>query len=231
VARCRLVFQVNDMKTLSNTFITETLKGKSLGRILVNLCVADKIIQGKTVDIGSKKDASYYRFMRADTAEIITIDIDAACKPDIVLDIEKDPIPLASSSCDNVFVFNVLEHLSACDNALAEAYRILSPGGVVLGCVPFLVNVHADPHDYARYTSEKLKQMFEHAGFTACVIKTLGYGPFSAAYGHIEFMLHSMVKLCLFPLVYSLDKTIQKIKPHINFIERFPIGYYFELRK
>jgi SAM-dependent methyltransferase len=219
------------MKKLSNVFVSETLKGKGLGRILFNLCVADKNITGKVVDIGSKKDASYYRFMNVSNAEIITIDVDKDCNPDIILNIEKDPIPLESSSCDYLFMFNLLEHLNSYNNLLSESFRVISDNGSVLGCVPFLASIHPDPHDYVRYTKEKLEHIFKQAGFMSCEIKTMGYGPFTAAYGHIQFMLPRILKLLLFPLIYFLDRSIQKIKPSIDFTERYPIGYYFELKK
>ena len=44
-------------------------------------------------------------------------------------------LPFADHSFDVVLVAHVLEHLSAPDHVLAELYRVLKPGGVLIACI------------------------------------------------------------------------------------------------
>ncbi|MEL6572986.1 MAG: methyltransferase domain-containing protein [Pseudomonadota bacterium] len=44
-------------------------------------------------------------------------------------------LPFADQKFDVVLVAHVLEHLSAPDRVLAELYRVLKPGGVVIACI------------------------------------------------------------------------------------------------
>jgi len=66
-------------------------------------------------------------------------------------------IPLASNSVDGVVMQAVLEHLRNPEMAIAEAERVLRPGGSLYVEMPFLQGFHADPHDYQRYTIEGLR--------------------------------------------------------------------------
>lgn len=51
--------------------------------------------------------------------------------------IEKDPFPFASASFDLVLCMEVMEHLTYCpSHTLAEAHRVLRPGGKILITVP-----------------------------------------------------------------------------------------------
>lgn len=79
-------------------------------------------------------------------------------------------LPVAPASLDLVVAFDILEHIPDDDAAVAEAHRVLRPGGT------FLVAVPADPrlwsaHDVAvdhvrRYTRSQLLAVLERGGFT-----------------------------------------------------------------
>lgn len=71
-------------------------------------------------------------------------------RPDVFADAARLPFP--DASVDAVVMFEVLEHLREPQAALAEAARVLRPGGRLLLSMPFLYPIHDAPHDYQRLT-------------------------------------------------------------------------------
>lgn len=57
-----------------------------------------------------------------------------------------------------------------------ECYRVLKKGGTLLISVPFLYHIHADPHDYQRWTKYKWQTQLENIGFS--INKTIVMGRF-----------------------------------------------------
>jgi ubiquinone/menaquinone biosynthesis C-methylase UbiE len=74
-------------------------------------------------------------------------------------------IPLPSHSFDTVLMSELLEHLEAPGMALAEAHRLLAPGGWVILTTPFMWVVHEQPRDFFRYSPYGLRYLLEQAGF------------------------------------------------------------------
>lgn len=85
--------------------------------------------------------------------EIVTLDMDAAAKPDILWNLDNKPyrqwdpksqfwVPIPESSFDQVHAYEVLEHLGRQGdwrgffNDFAEIYRILKPGGYLCFSCP-----------------------------------------------------------------------------------------------
>jgi len=61
-------------------------------------------------------------------------------------------LPLADGSAHGVILSEVLEHLRDPAAALAEAARVLTPGGLAFVSAPFSFPVHGRPYDYQRFT-------------------------------------------------------------------------------
>jgi SAM-dependent methyltransferase len=74
-------------------------------------------------------------------------------------------LPFADGSVEGVTLLMVLEHLERPDRALAEAYRVLAPGGMILVSVPFAFPVHGYPHDFRRWTPRGIEAELTRAGF------------------------------------------------------------------
>lgn len=72
-------------------------------------------------------------------------------------------LPLTDASVDAVVLLEVLEHLPAPDQALAEIARVLRPGGRLLLTMPFLYPLHDAPHDFQRYTTHGLEAALARA--------------------------------------------------------------------
>jgi len=220
------------MRGLFKDTIKETLRGKSLPRILINNRMKEtEEIKGRILDLASGTiRPSYYRFLKVNqNSQIVSVDISDERKPDIKTNLE-NLFPFKNEEFNYVFCFNLLEHIFNHRNLINESYRVLRVGGKIIGTVPFLGSVHGDPDDYFRYTKSALKRLFEGAGFRGISIEALGYGPFSVSYYMLEFILPRILRIfALFPAIL-LDKLIAKIKK-IHNQEKYVLMYYFECIK
>ena len=61
----------------------------------------------------------------------VRIDGDVNCKPDYVMDLEKDPIPLPDNSVEYMIVHHVLEHVLNFKGVMKEIYRVCQPGAII----------------------------------------------------------------------------------------------------
>lgn len=82
-------------------------------------------------------------------------------------------VPADSASFDSAICTAVLEHLEEPEQALAECYRLLKPGGSVIYSVPFIWHLHEEPRDFYRFSQYGLKYLFEKVGFDVLEIKPL----------------------------------------------------------
>jgi len=83
-------------------------------------------------------------------------------------------IPFGDQEFDIVFCTEVMEHVPEPSEFLAEIYRVLKPGGVVIMTTPFLVPLHEEPHDYYRYTKHGIHHLLGKTGFRNIEIEPFG---------------------------------------------------------
>lgn len=81
-----------------------------------------------------------------------------------------DAIPLPDASFDIVVLTQVLEHVRRPAVVLGEIARVLRPGGTLLATVPFVWELHEEPHDYWRFTPYALRALLEDAGLDATAV-------------------------------------------------------------
>ena len=128
-------------------------------------------------------------------------------------------------------IFLILEHLASPDAALREAHRLLKQGGTVNGTIPFLLNVHRNPEDYARYTDTALAALFVRNGFAVKAIEPIGRGPFLAAYEQLDMLYWSPLHLLFLPSIWCLDGLLMFLRPKQNLRAQFPLFYNFIVEK
>lgn len=112
-----------------------------------------------------------YRRLLPDAERYVALDL----KPvpsDASIGGDGHALPSRSSAFDCVICIEVLEHVRRPEIVVDEIARVLQPGGVVLASVPFMFHIHADPHDYSRFTASRLGDLF--AGFTSVGITPFG---------------------------------------------------------
>lgn len=90
---------------------------------------------------------------------------------DVVADLTA--LPLDDDTFDVVLCTEVLEHVGEPQAALGEIARVLRPGGRLLLTVPFVMELHEEPHDYFRYTPHALRRLLTDSGFEAIEVRPL----------------------------------------------------------
>lgn len=92
--------------------------------------------------------------------EIVTLDIDPRCSPDVVFDLDELPLvgtpslltkllPFADAEFDEIHAYEVLEHVGRQGDwrgffrEFGEYHRVLRPGGLFCGSVPYWRSVWA----------------------------------------------------------------------------------------
>ncbi|MBP6946044.1 MAG: methyltransferase domain-containing protein [Candidatus Pacebacteria bacterium] len=188
-------------------------------------------IDGAILDVGGSKKSGYHELIQG-SHTITTGNINESYGTDVIFNAE-DAWPFENASFDGVLFINLLEHLYKYENAVREASRVLKSGGVVVGVVPFMFNVHGSPNDYFRYTRSTLERLFTENGFTHIEVRELGTGAFSVIYHCLlGFVRWNWLATPLIALCRSLDGFIKFLKPdNLLSQKQMPLGYYFEARK
>lgn len=142
-------------------------------------------------------------------------------------------IPLDDDCLHGVINTSVLEHVRRPERFVAEAARVLRPGGRVYTHVPFTYPEHEEPYDYQRPTSYALRAWLADAGFEdVAVLPTTSN--MSAAVAFVEEALrwdlaetgridefHRLSALAA-PVIAELRRTcIDLVHPGT----RFPVGW------
>ncbi len=91
------------------------------------------------------------------------------CRNVYVVD-QEEGLPFQDNTFDLVIAMDIIEHIDDDSGALAECYRVIRKGGVLLITVPaydFLWGPHDEVNDHKRrYVAKELRNKMEKAGFT-----------------------------------------------------------------
>ncbi len=113
---------------------------------------------GTTLDVGCGS-ALYGNYFPNRT----TLDIEA--RPGVRVDIVADAHDLhqiPDASYEVVLCTEVLEHLHTPHKAIAEFFRVLKPGGMLILTTRFIFPIHDAPGDYYRYTKYGLRHLLKN---------------------------------------------------------------------
>ncbi|MCK4386496.1 MAG: methyltransferase domain-containing protein [Candidatus Pacebacteria bacterium] len=208
--------------------IKDILKGKSLGRILMNKYCQKYLgaISGKTIDFGSGKNPSYIKYLKKDI-KLTRTDYNNNKNPDLVIDLNKK-IELGDGLFDNAIFLNTVYILENPTSSLKEIYRILKPRGKLFMTFPLVFNEASEPVDYWRWTSQGIDKVLRQAGFE--YIKKYKIGErFSCAISLANpFRKLKYLNIIFYPLALFLDKILpNKIKK----LHPCPLGYFVICKK
>lgn len=124
-------------------------------------------------------------------------------------------MPFAANSVDGAIATEVFEHCPDPSAIMAEALRVLKPGGRLFFTVPFLWPLHDVPYDEYRYTPFSLERHLRSAGFGGIQIGALGGWDASLAQmlglwvrrRPLPVPVRMLLSVLLFPAVWLLSKT------------------------
>tara|TARA_B100001741_G_scaffold135504_1_gene111641 strand:- start:223 stop:897 length:675 start_codon:yes stop_codon:yes gene_type:complete len=185
-------------------------KNHSPIRLIHNYFLMEKKIQGTTIDLGAGEgsNTSYYEFLDCKDAKIERSDFFKSS--DVKIDLE-NKLDLEDQCCDNVILFNTLEHIENYKNLLSEIKRILRTNGRLEIFVPFLVAYHPDPKDFFRPTHFYLEKLLTAENF-AIETNLIGVGAFITAYQNIyRYLKLPILKTFFFIFFDIFNKILQHL--------------------
>jgi SAM-dependent methyltransferase len=103
--------------------------------------------------MGSGSDALY-----AGGLEVVGLDIYPTDLTHVISDAHE--IPFQDETFDAVWLQAVLEHVLDPAVVVAEAYRVLKPGGLIFADTPFMQPVHEAAYDFTRFTRSGHRWLF-----------------------------------------------------------------------
>jgi SAM-dependent methyltransferase len=115
------------------------------------------------VDFGCA-DAPYQSLLAPRFAKYVRADLPGNPNVDVTIE-ENGRLPLADGSVHAVLSSQVLEHVADPRTYLAEARRVLAPGGMLAISTHGAWMYHPDPSDFWRWTRDGLRMELERAGF------------------------------------------------------------------
>lgn len=135
-------------------------------------------IQGSVLDVGAGQ--SPWRGWLPQDISYQGIDIKTADEfgmtkglPDVVY-YDGNLMPFGDASFDNVICVEVLEHAPDPQLLLSEISRVLRNNGNIFLTVPWSARRHHIPHDFHRFTRERLASLFSDNGFSQIEIEERG---------------------------------------------------------
>lgn len=142
----------------------------------------------------------------------IHLDIDDFRGVDVVADAHH--MPFADNCMASVICETVLEHVPDPQKVIAEAHRVLQPGGRFCFIVPFLFPFHGHPNDFQRWSQEGLRAAFAefstvevgiHAGPCSAMVNLLsewGYVLSGCRFPRGYVAIKGAITALLFPLKF-----------------------------
>lgn len=186
-----------------------SLTASHLSLNLVLLPLLEQQATGHILDLGTGYGAYRPRLEQL-ASQYLAIDVQPhnSCL-DALADGRQLPFPTATF--DTIVCAQVLEHTPEPWHLLAQAHRVLRPGGKLIISVPHLSYLHAMPEDYYRYTNYGLTFLLHQAGFQQVTVDPAG-GVFALLGG----VPQSLALACLPPVPNPLTELALRLNASLS---------------
>jgi len=129
-------------------------------------------IQGKVLDVGSQDITGCVSDL-FECEDYVGLDMVAGRNVNVVADAHS--IPYANDYFDAACCLEMLEHDSNFFQTMAEMYRVLKPGGILLLTARAIgYEQHDYPHDYWRFTQDGFRLLLRHYSYSTVGENLLG---------------------------------------------------------
>jgi SAM-dependent methyltransferase len=152
---------------------------------------ARRHVRGVLLDVGSGPKALAHHFEGA-MERYVGVDLPgsaylAAGQPDVYG--RAEALPVRDQAVDTVLVVNLLTYLPEPAVLLAEARRVLRPGGVLIAEFTAMAAPQDPVHDYLRFTRRGAEWLLDRSGF-----ETLEVVPIGGAWTHLARALMDRIR-------------------------------------
>ena len=148
-----------------------------LGSIVSALRPAMATLGGDVLDVGAGESPWREWLPRGATYHGVDVanadDYGMRKQPDVIY-YDGKTLPFQAARFDGAICIEVLEHVEDPEAFMAELARVLKPRSSLLLTVPWSTRRHHIPHDYHRFTRERLQILLERAGFEHLDIRERG---------------------------------------------------------
>lgn len=158
----------------------------------------------KTLDLGSAW-SPYSSYFPNRTSS----DIEERGGVDVVADAHN--LPFSDGEFENILCSEVLEHLHTPEKAIAEMYRVLSPGGTLILTTRFMFPMHDVPHDYFRYTETGMKHIFRNFEIKELVPETKNFETLAVLVHRMALTMEFRGGFFTKTFLFLLAKIIKKL--------------------
>lgn len=156
--RCIVASRLHPKPTAANYLLLRCLAAQL--RTVVRALDGRKL---EIVDVGCGR-RPYESLLKPITARYVGVDWTEGPKVDVVAPAEE--LPFEDESFDLLLSTQVLEHVDDPARVVAEALRVLRPGGIAMVSTHGVVNYHPNPNDHWRWTHTGLARLLQqHGGF------------------------------------------------------------------
>lgn len=148
---------------------------REFDRIAIRKCMETEVLPGlgpglRVLDAGSGSlaEQQFREEILATGASLTTCDVMANPGVDVAANLHELPFP--DASFDRLICIQVLEHIRHPPAVLAEFFRVLKPGGLLVLTAPQISHIlsASQPPHYFNFTCHGLQALAEDAGFAGC---------------------------------------------------------------
>jgi SAM-dependent methyltransferase len=143
--------------------------------------------RGKLLDIGCG-NKPYEALFASRVREHIGCDVVQSSDQRVDVICPATDLPFEVASYDTVLITQVIEHVADHRAMLAEAFRVLREGGMLIVSGPLYWPLHEEPFDFFRFTEHGLRFLLEGVGFV--VVETRRNGGKWALCGQV--LIHTI---------------------------------------